>query len=779
MSHAKDAAPKHTNRLAKETSPYLLQHRHNPVDWYPWGDEAFEKARKEDKPVFLSVGYSACHWCHVMERESFEDEEVAKLLNARFVSIKIDREERPDVDDIYMRYVHLTRQSGGWPMSVVVTPEGAPFFGGTYYPKPVFMQVMNRVADAWKEKKDDIRKHTQQVVEILNEEANARYKPPERPLSRATVRGVTKMLERFFDFQNGGLQSQRKFPPHMTMEMLVELAAKDPQNAGVRGMLTLTLDKMQLGGIHDHLGGGFHRYATDPIWFLPHFEKMLYDNAQLGRYFSRASVVLKNPEYARTARGIFDWVLREMTAPEGVFYSAYDADSEGEEGKFYVWDKKEIDELLGADAPLFCEVYGVEAGGNFREEATGHETGLNIPHLKEGLAGHAARLKTSEDALRAKLEPLKQKLLAARVKRVWPHLDDKILTSWNAMTIGAMAKGAVYLNEPKYLQAALKAAGWLLKNHRDAKGRWLATSRKGDARLAAYLDDHACLANAFMDLFDATGDARWRDEAAAVVKILDAHFWDEKHGGYFFVADDHEKLLVRVKNPSDNATPSGNGIAAQALVRLAKATGERAYAERAGRLFAAFHTLLDLAPVQVESMLLALEWHLDATGAKDAPAPKPKDQAKVQRGPVIAELLVGLDKLPAGGRLPVAVRLTIDEGYHIQANADKKGALAATSVTLTGETVGALKELTYPEAERLGEERIYRTEAIVLGMLEVRKEVTGAQVIEVEVSFQACNDKNCLLPERVPLRLTLPVEVDMESCNPINEKVFKGMRKVR
>lgn len=784
VSKPHDAKPKFTNRLAKETSPYLLQHQHNPVDWYPWGEAAFEKARKEDKPIFLSVGYSACHWCHVMERESFEAEEVAELLNTRFVPVKVDREERPDVDDIYMRYVHLTRQSGGWPMSVVMTPEGAPFFGGTYFPKPMFMQVLNQVSGAWNERKDAIRKHTQQVVEILNEEANARYKPPERPLSRSTVRSVVGMLERHFDHQNGGLQSQRKFPPHMTMEMLVELAAKEPGNKTVRQLLALTLDKMQLGGIHDHLGGGFHRYATDPIWFLPHFEKMLYDNGQLARYFARASKVLNNPEYARTARGICNWMLREMRAPEGVFYSAYDADSEGEEGRFYVWDKKEVDAVLGAESALFCSVYGIEAGGNFREEATGHPTGLNIPHLDVPLAETALKLNLLEAELRARLAACREKLLAVRGKRVWPHLDDKILTSWNALAIGGLARAGVYLEEPRYVEAAAKAADWLLANHRGKDGRWLATSRKGGARLAAYLDDHAYLANAFMDLFDATKDGRWRDEAAAVVKILNEHFWDANGGGYYFVADDHEKLLVRVKNPSDNATPSGNGIAAQALVRLAGATGDKAYAERADKLFAAFHTLLDLAPVQVESMLLALEWHFD-NGAPDGKAETAKEIRRIQRGPVIAELLLGADRAVAGTRLPVAVRLTIDEGYHVQAHVPTKKELVATRFwVVESGGWGALKDEKYPidkklEVKEVGESlAVYSGEVHFGGWLEVPADTkVGTKTLELEVEFQACNDRACLKPEKVRLLVLVPTAAAGGYSKNLNGKVFDELSK--
>jgi len=756
--------PKHTNRLAKETSPYLLQHQHNPVDWHAWGTTAFEKALKENKPVFLSVGYSACHWCHVMERESFEDEEVAQLLNAHFICVKVDREERPDVDDIYMRYVHLTQQRGGWPMSIVMTPEGLPFFGGTYYPKPVFMRLLTNLHTLWNEQRDKITQHTGQAVAQLREEADARYRPPQRPLTQDTPVGVLGLLERHFDLHTGGMQGRMKFPPHQTLEMLVELAAKNPQDERARKLLTLTLDHMQLGGIHDHLAGGFHRYATDPEWLLPHFEKMLYDNAQAGRYFSRAAVVLKDESYSRTARSLFEWVLRDLRSPEGVFYSAYDADSEGEEGKFYVWDKKEVEQLLGEDAKLWSEVYNLRAVGNYNEEATGHPTGLNIPHLSEPLAVHAQRLKIPETELHAKCAELKAKLLEVRRQRVWPQLDDKVLTSWNALMLGSLAKGSQYLNEPRYRVAAVQAAEWLLKHHRTPDGRWLATSRKGDARLVAYLDDHAYLACAFLDLHDATGDKRWVNEAQAVVTLLDKHFWDAKNGGYFFVSDDHEKLLLRVKNPNDNATPSGNGMAAQALVRLAKLTGDKTYSARAAKIFTAFHALLDLAPVQVESMLLALEWHCQQGAALDStPGAVLKPVSKIQRGPVLAELFVREDKLRKGQVVPLAVILTIEHGYHVQAHKPVLEGMVGTAMHLSNPPKGfELKDERYPASKRqkLGadEVQVYSESLTVFAELHIPKSVESHDVlIAVDVTWQACNDRACQGPETVKLGLQLPV----------------------
>jgi hypothetical protein len=771
------SARRHANRLARESSPYLLQHAHNPVDWYPWGEEAFGKARREEKPIFLSVGYSSCHWCHVMKRESFEDDEVARVLNAHFVAIKVDREERPDVDDLYMRYVQLTGQGGGWPMSVFLTPEGVPFFGGTYWPKARFLKLLDALSQSWRDERPRILAQCGAVREALQEHADAEYRAPERPLSPETSARAFERLCGQFDFEDGGLLAPQKFPPHQTLAWLLDRAAAAPEDPRPREMLKLTLDRMMRGGIHDHLGGGFHRYATDTRWFLPHFEKMLYDNAQLAEAYARASALLKDPACARTARGTYDWVLREMTAPDGAFYSSLDADSEGGEGRFYVWSYKEVEQVLGADAPLCAEVYGLKPEGNYDEEAAGRPTGWNIFHLPAPLEEVARRRKLDPAALQDRTASWKEKLLAARSRRPRPPLDDKVLTGWNALMIGSLARGSRWLNEPRYLEAALRAAEWLLARQRTPEGRWRAAYRAGQSKLAAYLDDYAFLAHAFLDLHEATGKARWRDEAVAVVQILDEHFRDAKRGGYFFVADDHERLLARVKSPLDHVTPSGNGSTAQALVRLARLTGEPRYAERARELFSAFHALLDLAPLQVESLLRALDAHFVAggktpgnSGTDRTSGLSPNSRLRVQRGPVVAELFVGHDRLCAGEAAPVVVRLTLDEGYHLQSSATGNSGTDQTSglspnfrFRLATPELGRLAGEKYPPPEKIalprgGEIAGYRGTVVAGAWLNVPPDARpGAHVLKVEVEFQACGRKSCEAPQTVTL--SCPVEV--------------------
>ncbi|HYF51109.1 MAG TPA: DUF255 domain-containing protein [Planctomycetota bacterium] len=796
-SHSGKGPHKYTNALAKETSPYLLQHAHNPVNWYPWGREAFEKAKAEDKPIFLSVGYSSCHWCHVMERESFENEDVAKVLNEHFISIKVDREERPDVDEIYMSAVQLITQRGGWPMTVFMTHDGRPFFGGTYFPAQHFIQLLQRVDNVWKTKKADLLQDADRLADAVRDHLSRSHVPAEGKLDAKLALDCVDALAENFDKQNGGFGTRPKFPPNNGLPLLLYLQQKHPDNKTIREITTTTLDKMALGGIHDHLAGGFHRYSTDEVWLLPHFEKMLYDNALLSRSYAEASVVYGNPEYARVARGVYDWVLREMTSPEGAFYSTLDADSEGHEGKFYVWSRTEVEQILGGDAALFCEIYNIHKDGNFREEATGEDTGLNIPHLSEPLAEHAKRLKLDEAALRAKLDANKAALMAVRVKRVWPGLDDKILTSWNALMISSFARGSIWLKEPRYRDTAVKAADFLLKELRTLGGRWLATHRKGESKLNAYLDDHAFLAVAFLDLFDATGDERWKKEAAAVIALLDKHFADSTPsplvgegrgegrggGGYFFTADDHEKLLARTKDPIDKAIPSGNGWAAQALVRLAKVTVEKRYAERAEALFKEFQGLMERAPQATESMLYAVaEHYADAKPSASAASPE-KAQPKIQRGPVIAELFVGKSALRAGGSTPIAVRFGVDEGWHIQAPGGVLGDDAATKVSLASKDLGTLGTISFPEAKALsspqlgGELKVYEGEVTAGALLKVPPDAKpGKQMLAVKVHFQACSKKVCEKPEA--LTLSIPVEVvgPDTRVEEINSKVFDGLK---
>jgi len=787
VSHAKTGAPKHTNALAKETSPYLLQHAHNPVNWYPWGSEAFERAKKEDKPVFLSVGYSSCHWCHVMERESFENEEVAKIINEHFIAIKVDREERPDVDEIYMTAVQLITRHGGWPMTIFMAPDGRPFFGGTYFPpddrggRMGFKTLLANVSRVWKDNRVDVLKDADGLSEAVRESLEKSRPVSEQPLDRRLLENCVVELQETFDSNLGGFGTRPKFPPNNGLPLLLYLKESgSPSVKKVDAMTLLTMNQMALGGIHDQLGGGFHRYSTDQRWLVPHFEKMLYDNALLSRSYAQASVLYKDVGYERIARGTYEWVLREMTSPEGGFYSTLDADSEGEEGKFYVWDKKEIDQLLGADSPTFCTIFNVHAAGNFKEEATGEDTGLNILHLSEPLAAHAMKMQLDESGLRKKVDGWKAALLAVRIKRIWPALDDKILTSWNGLMISSFARGSIWLKEPRYKNAAIKAGDFLLKNLRTPNGRWLATHRKGQSKLPAYLDDHAFLAVAFLDLFEATGDERWKKEAISIVELMDVHFADKKRGGYFFTAEDHEKLLARTKDPIDKAIPAGNGWAGQALVRLAALTGDANYTANATRLFKTFQDLMERAPRATESLLQGVGYYLDRQGPVAVAEIKANPTAT--KGPVSVELLSGSSALRQGSKTSIAVRFSIDKGWHIQAHGAASEAVAATRFSLAGTTPGTLSAPVYPDAETLkapelgGELKVYSGIVIAGALLDIPGTAPlGKSMLSVRIRFQACNDNLCEAPQDITLTLPLEVVKNDAPVQALNGPVFEKL----
>jgi len=789
VSHTPAKNQKHTNALSKETSPYLLQHAHNPVNWYPWGPEAFEKATKEDKPIFLSVGYSSCHWCHVMERESFEKEDVAKILNEHFISIKVDREERPDVDEIYMTAVQIVTQHGGWPMSVFMSADGKPFFGGTYFPpedsanRMGFKSLLTRVHEVWIKNRADVKRDAERLSEAIIERLTSRSAPSQRPLDRTLLENCIDTIHGNFDRKLGGFGRRPKFPPNNGLPLLIYMhsnARRTDPDPRIQEMTRVTLDNMALGGIHDQLAGGFHRYSTDERWLVPHFEKMLYDNAMLSRSYAEASVVFSNPEYERVARGVYEWVLREMTSPEGAFFSTLDADSEGVEGKFYVWNKKEITQLLGADAETFCTIFNVHAEGNFKEEATGEDTGHNILHLTEALSVHATKLKIPEAELIKKIVGWKATLLAVRIKRIWPGLDDKILTAWNGLMIASLARGSIWLKEPRYKDAAIKAAEFMLKHQRTDKGRWLATHRHGQSKLPAYLDDHAFMAVAFLDLFEATRDERWKKEAIGMFELMDAHFTDPKGGGYFFIADDHEKLLARTKDPVDKAIPSGNGWAAQALVRLYVLTGDKRYQEKATRMFSEFQGLMETIPHASESLLLAVGWHLDQLPVQAAGAPV--EASKITSGVVTSELFVGASALQRGAKVPVAVRFTLGNGFHIQAggpDADGEDG-GATRVAVSGLELGALSGLKFPKSEILKMKapgtdlKIYSGTPTISGVLEVPAAAPlGMQTLKIKVHFQACNDRQCQAPADITLALPIEVVEKDAAVQKRNEKIFE------
>jgi len=594
------------NRLAAETSPYLLQHQHNPVDWYAWGPEALNRARAEDKPIFLSIGYAACHWCHVMEHESFEDPATAALMNANFVCIKVDREERPDLDSIYMQAVVALTGHGGWPMSVFLTPAGAPFYGGTYYPPlpahgmPAFRQVLGGIADAWLNRRDTVLSGAQDVLTHVRQGELLGLPPASEALSLETVTAATQGLWRTFDWNHHGWGGAPKFPQPMALEFLLRAHTLTGEATPLE-LATKTLTSMAHGGMYDQLGGGFHRYATDAIWLVPHFEKMLYDNAQLARVYLHAYQVTGDAEYRRVVEEILDYVLREMTDPAGGFYSTQDADSEGHEGKFFVWSEAELDAALGADAALFKAAYGVRASGNFE--------GQNILFAAAEAGDLAERFKLPVAEAQARLAAARATLFASREQRVHPGRDDKVLAGWNGLMLAAFAEAARVLNRADYRQAAVANAGFALSTLRRADGRLYRSWRNGQARLNGYLEDYANLAEGLLALYETTFDAQYYTAAEALMDTALDHFSDPR-GGFFDTSDDHEQLVTRPKDIQDNATPSGNGMAVTVLLKLAAYSGDARYAEAADEALTSVQPVLAQYPTGFAQWLIALTFRL-------------------------------------------------------------------------------------------------------------------------------------------------------------------------
>lgn len=604
-------APKYTNRLANETSPYLLQHAHNPVDWYPWGDEALEKAKAEDKPIFLSVGYSACHWCHVMEHESFEDEDVAAILNEHFISIKVDREERPDIDEIYMTAVQAMTGQGGWPMTVFITPDLKPFWGGTYFPKenkfgrPGFITILNGIVESWDTKRSEITESSEKLTTHMQTLLSSDIGGDSEPTPELITMSVSK-LRTNFDNREGGFGQAPKFPPSSSIAILLREYHRTGDES-ILGMATLTLDKMSDGGMYDHLGGGFARYSTDDEWLVPHFEKMLYDNAQLAQVYLEAYQVTGNEDYRRIVEETFTYVLRDMRDERGGFHSAEDADSEGEEGKFYIWDRSELDSILGVeDAKIFCTYYNVKDDGNFSSHEPYHK-GLNILHTPISDDAVSSVLKMPTDEMLSKLVGMKTKLLAERNKRVRPGLDDKVLTSWNALMISAFAQGYQVLGDEAYLAAAVEASEFIL-NDMIRDGELLRTHRKGTSRIPAYLDDHAFMIVALLDVYEATFDTKWILAAQKLSAAMTEKFWDDNVGQFFFTSLDHEHLIVRTSNSQDNATPSGNSMAAFGLLRLAKFTDSAESYDKASRIIKNNFPYLDEYPLGFMRLMCAVDF---------------------------------------------------------------------------------------------------------------------------------------------------------------------------
>ncbi len=586
QEHASHGKP---NKLAKETSPYLLQHAYNPVDWYPWGEEALERAKKEDKPIFLSVGYSACHWCHVMAHESFEDDEVAKIMNEHFINIKVDREERPDLDDIYQRVCQLATGTGGWPLSVFLTPDQKPFYVGTYFPKegghynmPGFKTILLQLATAYKSKKHEIEAASGEFMDALAQTARdvalgtAGKARLERSILDEAAMGLLQMGDPIY----GGFGQAPKFPNASNLMFLLRYYDISGMNR-FKDFVAFTADKMAAGGIHDQLGGGFARYATDQKWLVPHFEKMLYDNALLAQLYSELYQITKAEKYLQTTRKTLDFVMREMTHQEGGFYSAQDADSEGEEGKFYIWSKKEVASILGDQVAtdIFCEHYGVTEGGNFE--------GKNILNVRVPVTSVGLRYGRTPEQATQIIADASAKLFAAREKRVRPGRDEKILTSWNGLMISGFAKGYGITSDQKYLQAAKNAVKFIETKMVAGDSRLLRTFKDGKSKLNAYLDDYAFYVGGLLDLFAVDSRQEYLDKAIKYTDFMLAHFWDEKEENLFFTSDDHEKLIVRTKSFYDLAIPSGNSVAAFNLLRLYHYTQNNNYLDRAVKIMKA------------------------------------------------------------------------------------------------------------------------------------------------------------------------------------------------
>ncbi len=733
-----DASPRFTNRLILEDSPYLQQHAHNPVDWYPWGPEAFARATAENKPIFLSIGYSTCHWCHVMERESFESLEIARLLNAGFVCIKIDRERRPDIDEIYMTAVQMLTRRGGWPMSSFLTPEGKPFFGGTYFPPQQFTVLLERVGAAWGERRDALVADAERVAAAVSEAIAARGEA-EAVGAEAIEAAVQQLLARH-DAALGGFGKAPKFPHEPELLLLLDHALRSGDEAA-RATAEKSLEAMARGGIYDQVGGGFHRYSTDAQWLVPHFEKMLYNQAHLSRAYAAAWRLTGDPFYERVARQTLDYVLREMRAPAGSFYSATDADSEGTEGEFFLWTADQLRALLrDADAALAIDVWGVSEAGNFE--------GKNILHLPRPLAGKAAEHQLSETQLLERLDHIRDVLWNAREQREHPLRDDKILTAWNGMMITAFAKAGEILGEARYLEAARTAAERLWTISRRDGGELWRVHLAGSSSVPALQNDYAHFAEACLALYDAGGEPVWLERARQLADTMLERFWDGEAGGFFMNtagADPH--MIAQPKSPNDGAIPSGNSVALRVLAQLAARTGESRYSEKAGATLAAFSAQVGRYAAGYAYMLLgAAELAGGAAG--------PRRYAAAGNVAVRAHTAAGSDGLS------LAVELRIRDGWHVNAHRPLSEELIPTTLAVDGGRGGwRLDEVAYPEPERVTLGFQEEPLAIYQGTVELSGRVgqaaadDGARILAVRLRLQACNDRICLRPEEMTLEV--------------------------
>jgi uncharacterized protein len=828
-----------TNRLSRETSPYLLSHAHNPVDWYPWGPEALEKAKQEDKVIFLSIGYSACHWCHVMEKKVFSNPEIARYMNEHFVNIKVDREERPDIDEIYMSALQAyfqaigSNQTGGWPLSIFLTPTGKPLGGGTYFPpddnegRTGFPTLMRRVYEAWRDSRKQMEDNAEILANAVRANARPKFNLPPLKLDRALIAPVMSGLEGSYDAEHGGFGFSPRAPnrpkfPTPTKLALVQYESRRHTNESAARMLKHTLDRMAAGGIYDHLGGGFHRYSTDRQWRIPHFEKMLYDNAQLADIYAEAYRQTRDSHYRTVAEETIAFVLRDLTDPCGGFYSALDADSEGAEGKFYVWTDEDLAAVLTPAEQRICRaVFAMHDEPNFE---LGHV--LEIPRSIDEIAGE---LKTTAVQLERELAEIKRKMLAARNNRISPALDDKVLTSWNGLMIRALARAGAIFENAEYIRAAEKSAEFILAEMRDERGRLLRTYRNRQAKLNAYLDDYAFLIEGLVALHLATNDEKWENAARRLMDLQLQNFWDEQGKGCFFTSHDHEQLLARTKDSFDSVMPSGNSVTVRNLLRLSSLAKQPEYRERARLALESFAPLMDDSPTALTNMALALSEYLDTTDGPAAGAASPRrlgiapdrdvvlvngaddngggrvaqlgkgesvqfnksgdSKAKKKPESVTGQAYLSVDRLPAGRTCKLLVILQVEPGWHIYANPAGNEFNIPTELTLKSrfdkddEPRGTrISELRYPagmKIEKPDEEPqvIYEEQARLLATLEVPESIAGQkEELTLLVKYQACNEQLCLPPKT--LKIVLPVDVARkgEQVQAANEKIFNPPR---
>ncbi|HEV2969190.1 MAG TPA: DUF255 domain-containing protein [Pirellulales bacterium] len=777
-----------TNHLIIETSPYLLQHAHNPVQWYPWGQEAFDRAKKENKLIFLSIGYSTCYWCHVMERESFEDERVAKQLNDNFIAIKVDREERPELDEQYMLANELMTGGGGWPNSLWLTPDRKPFLAGNYLPKARFEQVLTHIASTWKQSPDAVKKQAGQLADAVRA-ASGRNFSLARSLDQTVIDQAVMEAIQAFDSQHGGFGGAPKFPPHGRLLLLVEEYRRTGEKQLLK-MITRTLDAMADGGIHDQVGGGFHRYSTDASWFRPHFEKMLYDNAQLMRLYTDAYLLTKDPRYKQVVHDIESWVKREMTDSRGGFYSALDAESEGEEGKFYSWSYSALLQTLGeADGPIFAREYGAQPNGNWVEQRSGKKPGTNILSRNSVRQGGAGDRGDTDAKLDERLSAMRAKLLAVRDQRTRPRLDDKVLAGWNGLMIDSLAYAGRTLDEPEYTATAVTAATFIL--HEMWKDdRLLHTYRKGQARIPGYLDDYAYLGRGLIELEVATKNDLWGAAAEQISDSMLKQFADPERGAFFFTPSGADGPLLRSKNLLDGSNvPNANGVAAELLLRLATERHRTAYQEVGRQTLTSLAGFAAQRPSSAESILLATAYQISAKSANDdehtaseVATTLSKPDGESHEPSVAVRLYSSKRAVAPGETFRVIVDLDIKRGWHLYASGSSKSVQPATVELQKSERATAVVARA-PTGRALKDQALMEDVWILEGVAEYELNVTidkdapdGPVELKFEVQTQACDSRSCLRPHKSFLRLSITVDHKATGHGNDHPEVFDARR---